>query len=235
MGEVMLAAAPAVRELEDWREDAGLLALLREGIALQREAAAAYYETEYRPYPGAGEAVSEQALDALLAAGRDVHGISRQPEISNVISFEASRLPDSAAARELARVRARIDRRVAEKVRAALGGGEWKVIPSGHFWYPPGGYMGWHTNSGAPGWRLYVTHAEVPGASFFRYRTPDTREIVTCVDHEWDARMFLISADRPLWHTIHSDTHRFSLGYKIQPMPRWWGVVRRLREAGAPL
>jgi hypothetical protein len=77
--------------------------------------------------------------------------------------------------------------------------------------------MAWHTNSGAPGWRLYVTYAEEPGKSFFRYRYPDTHEIITSVDDEWNVRLFTIRADKPFWHAIYSETNRFSLGYMIYP------------------
>ncbi|MEW6269846.1 MAG: hypothetical protein AB1689_11185 [Thermodesulfobacteriota bacterium] len=29
--------------------------------------------------------------------------------------------------------------------------------------------------------------------------------------------MFHVSAERPLWHAIHSDTHRFSVGWIVRP------------------
>ena len=89
--------------------------------------------------------------------------------------------------------------------------------------------MGWHTNSKFPGWRLYITYAEKPGKSFFRYRGPDTGEIVTSMDEEWDFRFFRVARDVLLWHTVHSDTNRFSLGYTLQPWTFRRGVRHRAK------
>ena len=44
-----------------------------------------------------------------------------------------------------------------------------KVDRRGQFYYPPTGFMGWHTNVGAPGERFYVTWASEDNKSFFRY------------------------------------------------------------------
>lgn len=56
-----------------------------------------------------------------------------------------------------------------------------------------------------------------PGKSFFRYRDPDTHEIITSKDNEWNVRIFEIRSDKLLWHAVYSDTNRFSLGYMIYP------------------
>ncbi len=57
--------------------------------------------------------------------------------------------------------------------------------------------MGWHTNSRAPGVRIYVTHAEEPGRSFFRYRDPDTDRVVTAPDDRWNVRVFRVGGEKP--------------------------------------
>ena len=90
--------------------------------------------------------------------------------------------------------------------------------------------MAWHTNSGVPGWRLYISYAQEPGKSFFRYRDPDTDEIVTSVDDEWTVRLFAIRADKPLWHAIYSETHRFSLGYMIYPFSVRTMIARQFKR-----
>ena len=43
------------------------------------------------------------------------------------------------------------------------------IYISGHFYYPPTGFMGWHTNYKMPEERVYVTYASEKGESFIRY------------------------------------------------------------------
>jgi hypothetical protein len=86
---------------------------------------------------------------------------------------------------------------------------------SGRTWYPENGYMGWHTNSNNKGFRLYCSFAREPGKSFFRFRHPITKEIVTSWDKDgWNFRIFRIG-DELLWHSVYSETDRFSIGYAL--------------------
>ncbi|MBA2565730.1 MAG: hypothetical protein H0V09_09950, partial [Gemmatimonadetes bacterium] len=210
-----LAGIRVYEELEDWSRDAELLELVRTCVEAQREAAEPVFRTAFHGDLAAGEAaVSEEALREILASGRDVHGISKERHISNVIVFNAANIADAVRSQEVRSTRERVDEAVAERIHSSFqGGGKLTVTSSGHFWYPPGAYMAWHTNSGAPGWRMYVSYAEEPGRSFFRYREPGSGEIVTSRDDRLNVRLFEIRADRPLWHAVFSDTHRFSLGY----------------------
>lgn len=99
----------------------------------------------------------------------------------------------------------------------------WKYFPdkniklSGHFLYPSkGGYMGWHTNAGAPGIRIYMVYVRETGKSFFRYKNPETGAIVDSYDFEgWNIRMFSIDPKRPFWHCVYADTERYSFGVNI--------------------
>ena len=128
----------------------------------------------------------------------------------------------------LVRLRQDVDRLVSARLKRMFRAGHTlDVANSGHFWYPPGGYMSWHTNLRTPGWRLYINHVDEPGKSFFRYRNPDTGEIITAMDRTWNFRLFKITSSRPLWHAIYSDTNRFSVGYKVTPKP---SLVRRVRK-----
>lgn len=89
-----------------------------------------------------------------------------------------------------------------------------KVRVTGNFWYPPGGYMGWHTNGNDPGVRLYATWAKEGYKSFFRYATAGA--IVTSYDAEgWNFRQFTVDRQRPFWHCVYSDTHRVSFGFNL--------------------
>lgn len=213
-------------ELTDWRLDQPLLDAVRECVRVQRECARERYQTGFVPDASGKEVVSEGYLRKILATGQDIHGISTQREISNVIVFNSHRFQDSVNGEEIAVGRKRVDELIAQRIeRDFLAGKGLSVSNSGHFWYPPGGYMSWHTNSGCPGWRLYVTYAEQPGKSFFRYRDVASGSIVTSYDDTWDFRMFEICRERPLWHAVYSDTHRFSLGFVIRP--------RSLRESAA--
>ena len=91
-----------------------------------------------------------------------------------------------------------------------------RLFQSGRNWYPPLGYMGWHTNSNVQGFRLYCSHAEESGASFFRYQDPESLEIETLWDDKgWNFRCFRTDL-KPLWHCVYSETDRISFGYGLQ-------------------
>ena len=92
---------------------------------------------------------------------------------------------------------------------------------SGFFIYPPTGYMGWHTNYKNPGKRLYVTYASEDKKSFFRYRNPETKEIITDYDDKgFTTRQFDITDKPPyFWHCVGSDCTRVSFGYHINASP----------------
>lgn len=90
--------------------------------------------------------------------------------------------------------------------------------PSGLFWYPAGGYMGWHTNSNRPGERLFCTFVEEGGRSFFRYRDPLDGQVRTSWDRTgWTFRRFRVGATRAtlLWHCVFSAIERISLGFYL--------------------
>lgn len=84
------------------------------------------------------------------------------------------------------------------------------------YWYPKGGFIGWHTNETNIGWRLYISYCEEPGNSYFRYRHPETHEIITSYDEEWMFRIFKITKSNPLWHCVYSNTNRYSIGFMMQ-------------------
>jgi hypothetical protein len=90
------------------------------------------------------------------------------------------------------------------------------IAATGNFYYPPGGYMGWHTNSNFPYKRIYISWSD--GKSYFGYRDPETKEFVK----DWDnagvtVREFDCSDDPKdmLWHTVWSDANRYSFGFRI--------------------
>jgi hypothetical protein len=194
---------------DDFRAD------VRECIAAQKEAAGAVLSA-FKPNPRALAEVSGEALVRLLEQGKDVHGISKQPGISDVIVFSARNISDSLRSATVETLRENVDKKMYKLAKSIFPGTPGLVVgSSGHFWYPSGSYMGWHTNSGVPGWRVYINYAEEEGKSFFRYKDAMTSEIVTLTDKEWNIRIFRISRENPLWHAVYSGTNRFSLGYVI--------------------
>jgi|LULG01.1.fsa_nt_gb hypothetical protein len=80
----------------------------------------------------------------------------------------------------------------------------------------PSAYLSWHTNLNNVGDRVYITYAAESNKSFFRYRDPMTGEIITCPDKKgWQINKFPINEEYPLWHCVHSDTRRISLGFRV--------------------
>ena len=87
----------------------------------------------------------------------------------------------------------------------------------GIFYYPPTGYMGWHTNANAPGERIYITWASEDKKSFFRYYDTEKNEIVTDYDDKGlTIRQFTIPESEPhFWHCVGSECDRFSFGFMV--------------------
>ena len=92
-----------------------------------------------------------------------------------------------------------------------------KAAFTGFFWYPPKGYMEWHTNENRPGYRFYCVYAREEAKSFFRFRCPDTGKVITSWDKKgWNFRIFKIGVDDArVWHCVHSNTDRLSFGFTV--------------------
>ena len=88
------------------------------------------------------------------------------------------------------------------------------IMPSGHFLYPPGGYMSWHTNSDMPCERLYIAVVDHPNRSCFKYI--NNYQLV----EDWDndlivIRKFTCGEHVPFWHAVYSECNRYSFGYRL--------------------
>jgi len=91
---------------------------------------------------------------------------------------------------------------------------DFHVIPVAKTWYPPKeGYLGWHIDQ--TGGRIYAAYAE--GESFFRYRDPETKEIITSQDKpgQWSFRIFDFDEANPMWHCVGATDLRVSVGYRF--------------------
>ena len=232
----LLESGEVYSEFSGLLESQSLRDTLESCIRSQKRAAATHYERFFTPAVNALQLVSEERLAAIIKGGRDIHGISAEADISNVISFNNTKLESTVVSDEVAELRSRIDDQVIDAIRITFSlPASCRVTQSGHFWYPPGGYMSWHTNSRSPGWRFYVTHAEQPLESFFRYRHPETHDIHTSLDPSWGVRLFYVDARRPFWHAVYSNTHRFSFGYVVHEASfksTMWRLASKVRRVG---
>tara|TARA_Y100001963_G_scaffold37529_1_gene52441 strand:+ start:845 stop:1972 length:1128 start_codon:yes stop_codon:yes gene_type:complete len=96
---------------------------------------------------------------------------------------------------------------------------KYKAYPylRGAFYYPPTGYMGWHTNCNTPGERFYITWASEDKKSFFRYYDYEKDEVVTDYDDQGlTVRQFKVPESAPyFWHCVGSECDRFSFGFML--------------------
>lgn len=85
-------------------------------------------------------------------------------------------------------------------------------------YYPPGGYVGWHTNWDATAYQVLFTWSK-NADGFFRYRDPNTGEIITIHDKPgWQARWYYFG-DKPetyCWHCAYTAGPRITLAYKFK-------------------
>jgi hypothetical protein len=86
---------------------------------------------------------------------------------------------------------------------------------SGRFHYPPKGFMGFHTNSSAIGWRIYATRCDEDNKSFFRYYK-NGKMITEWEQKGWNFRAFQIVKGSLYWHCVYTDTNRYSFGFRFQ-------------------
>ncbi len=91
-----------------------------------------------------------------------------------------------------------------------------EVKHCGFFWYPYRGFSGWHTNSNLAGERIYLVWSQEAGRSFFRYRDPQSRKIITHWHPSgWEIIRFGVVAERQFWHCVGSYTNRVSIGFRV--------------------
>lgn len=103
-------------------------------------------------------------------------------------------------------------------------------------YYPPGGFVGWHTNYDASAYQVLFTWSD--GNGYFRYRDNETGEIVHIPDVEgWQCRHYYFAPesepDNLCWHSAYAGGERITLAYKFCGYgindPRDW-IARELRD-----
>ena len=92
---------------------------------------------------------------------------------------------------------------------------------NGNFYYQPGGFREWHTNRiNNAGYRIYFISCLEDNKSYFNYIHPNTNKVVNMPDKNEYANIFEVKQEESsaLWHSVYSDTHRFSLAFNIVNM-----------------
>lgn len=92
---------------------------------------------------------------------------------------------------------------------------DYDIVDSGYYYYPPTGYMSWHTNSDSPGKRVYITYST--GNSSFRYLTLDgVQEDPDNVDAPTVREFDIPELPEKMWHCVRSeDGDRISFGFRL--------------------
>jgi hypothetical protein len=87
-------------------------------------------------------------------------------------------------------------------------------------YYPPGGFVGWHTNQNNSGYQFIFSYSE-KGDGYFQYYDKQKQEIVKCPDVSgWNARYYHFGEDEPdhCWHSAYTNVPRIT----ICVLFRWW-------------
>jgi len=87
-------------------------------------------------------------------------------------------------------------------------------------YYPPGGFVGWHTNWNANAYQILFTWSRT-GDGYFKYRNQATGDIVTIQDKPgWQARHYYFGKqdeiDYHCWHAAYAGCDRITLAYKFE-------------------
>ena len=85
--------------------------------------------------------------------------------------------------------------------------------------YPPGGYVGWHTNWDANAYQILFTWS-IDGNGYFRYYDKSADKIVTIPDVPgWQCRHYYFGAKEEVedhcWHAAYTSSERITLAYKF--------------------
>jgi len=85
-------------------------------------------------------------------------------------------------------------------------------------YYPPGGYVGWHTNWDANAYQILFTWSD--GNGYFRYYDKEKDEIIHIPDVKgWQCRHYYFGSEKEpenlCWHSAYAGGERITLAYKF--------------------
>ena len=81
--------------------------------------------------------------------------------------------------------------------------------------YDTFGFMGWHTNSDSPAWRIYLTYTEEADKSGICFYDEELQKVVKSYDKEGVTCRAFNLKDPPLKHSVFSQTKRWSFGFRV--------------------
>jgi len=92
-------------------------------------------------------------------------------------------------------------------------------------WYPPDGFIGWHTNWNAKSYQVIFTWSE-NGDGYFQYYDKLKDEVVKVPDKKgWSAKTYYFAPieeeDFHCWHSAYTNCDRLTLCYKFT---NWGGM-----------
>lgn len=95
--------------------------------------------------------------------------------------------------------------------------------------YPPGGFIGWHTNENASAYNLIFTWSET-GDGYFEYVDPKTKELVRVQDKKgWTCKAGYFGSsyepDRIVYHCASTECWRMTVSYTLGFNEEYWRDV----------
>lgn len=105
-------------------------------------------------------------------------------------------------------------------------------------YYPPGGYIGWHTNWNAPALNILFSWSAT-GDGWFKWRDPKTGEIHQMDDEPgvWTAKVgYYGTYDEPdhhIWHSASTNCDRFTFSFIIPSNDLWEYMIEDLEDPDA--
>jgi hypothetical protein len=80
-------------------------------------------------------------------------------------------------------------------------------------YYPPGGFVGWHTNQNNPGYQFIFSWSK-EGDGYFQYYDKQKQEIIKLPDKAgWQARCYHFGEEEPdhCWHSAYTNVPRITI------------------------
>ena len=85
-------------------------------------------------------------------------------------------------------------------------------------YYPPGGFVGWHTNYDANAYQVLFTWSKT-GDGYFRYKDKDGTIVTEQDVSGWQSRHYYFGAEHEVsdhcWHSAYAGCERITLAYKF--------------------
>ena len=114
------------------------------------------------------------------------------------------------------------DIKLAEKVKTDLPNTFLELCNANAFtllhYYPPGGYVGWHTNENNSGYQFIFTWSE-KGSGYFQYYDSTLERIINIPDKPgWQVRRYHFGDrynNEVLWHSAYTDCKRITMCVKF--------------------